>query len=253
MKRVPIQIRVPIISDKQDCCPYEKPFGYIYKITNKINGHYYIGQHEFHHPWLDKKYKGSGSALWLAYKKYGIENFDTIILEWVCNIDELNNSEIYWIDIFGAYEYSFHYNLTIGGEHGPSMCGEDNPRSGVVLTDITKQLISIHRAGKCMGKDNPNYQGKAMNPELYDRYRHEYKGKHFSPKTEFTTETTLGSKNYASRRVRCVETEEEFDCMKDAYIFLGFKPEETRGHSDISAVCRGKQKTAYGYHWEYVD
>lgn len=42
MKREPIQLRVPIISDKQNCCPYEEPFGYIYKITNKVNGNYYI-------------------------------------------------------------------------------------------------------------------------------------------------------------------------------------------------------------------
>lgn len=122
MKRVPIQLRVPIISDKQDCCPYEEPFGYIYKITNKINGHYYIGQHEFHYPWLDKSYHGSGRKLWNAYKKYGIENFDVAILEWTDEGNEkLSELEINWIEVFGSYMFPFHYNLTFGGDSGPGV------------------------------------------------------------------------------------------------------------------------------------
>lgn len=116
-KRTPIQSRVPIILDKQNNCPYKEPFGYIYKIINRVNGHYYIGKHEFHYPWLDKSYRGSGRKLRSAYRKHGIENFETSIIEWT-NKDnsELNNLEIYWIDIFGAYIFPQHYNLTEGGD-----------------------------------------------------------------------------------------------------------------------------------------
>lgn len=114
-------------------------------------------------------------------------------------------------------------------------------------------IISLHRKGKCIGEDNPNYQGKSMTKEQIENYRKQFKGKHFSPETEFTSESTLGSKNPAARKVMCVETGMEFECMKDAYVFLGFRPEETRGKSCISDACKGKQKTAYGYHWKYID
>lgn len=33
VKRIPIQVRVPIISDKQNCCSFEEPFGYIGEVT----------------------------------------------------------------------------------------------------------------------------------------------------------------------------------------------------------------------------
>jgi hypothetical protein len=53
--------------------------GYIYKITNTVNNHIYIGKHQFDKPYIDKNYKGSGSALLEAYKKYGIDNFEMIV------------------------------------------------------------------------------------------------------------------------------------------------------------------------------
>lgn len=53
----------------------------IYQITNKINGHRYIGQHKYEDESNPMgKYKGSGLLLHKAYKKYGIENFETEIL-----------------------------------------------------------------------------------------------------------------------------------------------------------------------------
>ena len=61
--------------------------GYIYKITNKINGKCYIGETTKDDPnkrWKQHKNtikKGMGCpALGLAVKKYGIENFEFCIL-----------------------------------------------------------------------------------------------------------------------------------------------------------------------------
>lgn len=47
--------------------------------------------------------------------------------------------------------------------------------------------------------------------------------------------------------VRCIETGAIFASIKEAALFAGVR------QSNISAVVRHRQKTAGGYHWEYVD
>ena len=48
------------------------------------------------------------------------------------------------------------------------------------------------------------------------------------------------------KKVRCVETEQEFDSITQAAYFID------RSVSTISEVLNGKKLTAGGYHWEYV-
>lgn len=61
----------------------------IYRITNKINGKTYIGQHKYKD--LNDNYMGSGVLLAKAKKKYGIENFTKTILEFNISTVELAN------------------------------------------------------------------------------------------------------------------------------------------------------------------
>ena len=49
-------------------------FGYIYKITNKINGKIYVGKHKYDKPEIDESYWCSGSYIMRSINKYGIEN-----------------------------------------------------------------------------------------------------------------------------------------------------------------------------------
>lgn len=101
--------------------------GYIYKITNNINGKGYVGQtiQPIENRWAqhiatssqnkeNKKY-----AIHYAIEKYGLENFSFSILEEVSDDSLLNDKEIYWIEKEKTYveEKDGHgYNLTRGGE-----------------------------------------------------------------------------------------------------------------------------------------
>jgi hypothetical protein len=87
---------------------------YIYKITNIINGRWYIGKHNG----SDPDYMGSGKLLKQAYKKYGIKNFEKVILETCSTDDELNFKEIEWINNTGALTNPACYNLVEGGTGG---------------------------------------------------------------------------------------------------------------------------------------
>lgn len=87
---------------------------YIYKIINKINGKWYIGKTNG----KDPNYKGSGKLLKQAYKKYGINNFEKIILETCSTEEELNLREVYWIKSTNATTDPNSYNLAEGGTGG---------------------------------------------------------------------------------------------------------------------------------------
>ena len=52
-------------------------------------------------------------------------------------------------------------------------------------------------------------------------------------------------KNFNRSRVRCVETDEEYISAKQAALTLGGKD-----GSSISKCLKGRQETAYGFHWE---
>ncbi len=95
----------------------------VYKITNNINGHSYIGcSKDCEKRWSDHKTKSVNGKkkdelnkpLYLAIKKYGLSNFSFKIIG-TCQENELAEKEIYWIKYYNTYENREHYNLTPGG------------------------------------------------------------------------------------------------------------------------------------------
>ena len=74
----------------------------IYLIKNNINGKVYIGQStNIYERWSEHKRIAKNDLtikypLYLAMRKYGIENFTFSIIE-ECSQELLNEREIYWI------------------------------------------------------------------------------------------------------------------------------------------------------------
>lgn len=59
---------------------------------------------------------------------------------------------------------------------------------------------------------------------------------------------------FPRKKVRCIETGQIFETAKEAARWAAFARERSYCHWDlIKQCCRGKQKTAYGYHWEWVN
>ena len=91
----------------------------IYKITNKLNNHSYIGlstkleeRWKYHQSPYNQQ-RESYKSLYKAFEKYGIENFTFEILE-ECSIQELGEKEKYYITKYDTYKSG--YNMTTGGE-----------------------------------------------------------------------------------------------------------------------------------------
>ncbi len=89
----------------------------IYKITNMINNHCYIGQSvNITKRWKNEKCaafnpndKSYDYPLSKAFRKYGVDNFSFEIIE-ECSLNELDEKENYWIKY-----YNSEYNQTNGG------------------------------------------------------------------------------------------------------------------------------------------
>jgi len=141
--------------------------GYIYKITNLINGKIYIGQHNG----KDKNYLGSGTALKKAIKDIGKENFKKEILE-DC-VEKLNERETFWIAKFKSNNPEIGYNL------------RSSAVGGHTVSEETKKLIS-EKTKEGMKKSGASEKLK----EHHKNGRYDYK--YLIP---FTSENTLGEKN----------------------------------------------------------
>lgn len=93
----------------------------IYKITNLINGHSYIGQSlNIEKRWknhqiaaFNSKDESYSYPLYRAIRKYGIESFVLDVLE-ECDYQLLNEKEMYYIKYYNTYNNG--YNQTLGGD-----------------------------------------------------------------------------------------------------------------------------------------
>jgi group I intron endonuclease len=141
--------------------------GYIYKITNIVNGKVYIGQTSNKYistRWSCHKLfakKGKPHPLYNSMRKYGINNFVFEKIE-ECNSEDLNARESYFINKFNC-KAPVGFNLTNGGE---SLKGKNNPmygkipwNKGIPRTKELKERLSKQMTGKegLHGKDNPMY------------------------------------------------------------------------------------------------
>ena len=88
-------------------------YHYFYKITNKVNGHFYYGIHSTKD--LNDGYMGSGTRLHNAYKKYGIDCFEKEIIAFFNTRKEASKYEAEVVNET-LILYDNCYNIRLGGD-----------------------------------------------------------------------------------------------------------------------------------------
>jgi group I intron endonuclease len=107
--------------------------GIIYLITNKENGHKYVGQttQGMNKRWqqhIQEALRMSDNPIHRAMRKYGNHNFRIQEID-ECDGKLLNEREEYWIKHYNTFESAEGYNATSGGDN-------------FILSEETKEKIS---------------------------------------------------------------------------------------------------------------
>lgn len=190
---------------------------YIYRITNKVNGKTYIGQHKYKD--LNDNYKGSGKRLWEAYRKYGFENFEKEILEFdIPNVDLANDWEQMYI-LFERAKGKAEYNIADGGSgnkgHHPSDEAKKkmgNAMRGKHHTEEAKKRISYalrNMPEQTRKKISEAHKGHKVSEETRKKISEVQKGKKRGPHTEETrkkiSEAMKGNQNSKGKHWKLVD------------------------------------------------
>lgn len=163
-------------------------YGYIYKITNTLNGKVYIGQTT---RGFDARYQRMGEGIERVYRshlankragrnynehllsaieKYGFSVF-TVEKEYAVAYSrkELDQLEIDLISYFNAADPDHGYNSESGGGNGKpnaisrrkmAKCGEKNGFYGRHHSEETREHLKTIKSGKYTGEQNPNFGHK---------------------------------------------------------------------------------------------
>lgn len=201
--------------------------GYIYVITNKINGKQYVGktlrtiEERFKQHLRDSnKITLEQRPLYKAIKKYGKENFDISLLE-ECSFKELSIKETYWIGKLDTYVNG--YNATLGGD-GKTLYNYEELANLYLEKDTSIKKLALE-----IGCDEHTISNALKECGI-------------KPKT---TKEQL-SKKVAQIDKKTNEILQIYPSCEAAEKACG----KRGGH--ISQVCKGTRQSAHGYKWKYV-
>ena len=169
---------------------------YIYRITNKLNGKTYIGQHKYKK--LNDNYMGSGTLLAKAKKKYGIENFTKTILEFDIPNAELSNDWEQMYILFERAKGKAEYNIANGGKGNPGHhCSEE----------ARKKMSEARKGRQAWNKGVKMSEEFCKNNSEAHKGNQNHKGKHHSEETKMKlSEINRGKRRSEETKKKISET-----------------------------------------------
>ena len=218
--------------------------GYIYLITNKINGKQYIGQtirDDINTRWKQhKNNKSANMPISHAYNKYGIENFKFQII-CICFDEDCNKFEKEYIQKFNTISPN-GYNLREGGENS-----RHHPDTINKLSKIMKDKWKITNH-PCIGlKYSEEYKKK-----MSDSVKQTLKEKKING-VEQNIKCLENLKEASEKRKRKIAQYSKENILIKEYNSITDAEKYTNiNNRRISEVCNLKSKSAGGFIWKFV-
>ena len=244
--------------------------GLIYKISNDINDKVYIGktinslkerwsQHTGTHLYDDSHFHR-------AILKYGKEHFFPEVLEDNVSDKDLADREIYWISYYDSYFNG--YNSTLGGEGALKFPKEKVLK--VYFKNKQNKIKTLEELGCCnqvlnriLREENLSTRQRAAHShkeiaEFYLEYQNIEKVMEICQCGRSIVLDSIKEFNIDTHYKRAI-----YQIDKNTYEILGtFNSiheaakilfNDIEKSKNINAVCLGKNLTAYGYKWAYVE
>lgn len=138
---------------------------YVYLLTNKTNGKYYVGQTiqtpeirwSTHVSAANGKTRRKDSHICRAIRKAGPENFSVETLCECPDKESLDKAEIFFIWFLAASKRTFGYNCTVGGDGGKLTADAEQKRrkalKGHPVSEETRKKISDSHLGKTWSEE----------------------------------------------------------------------------------------------------
>lgn len=253
--------------------------GYIYLITNKINGKKYVGQtqqSDINDRWCEHKrvsHHTLGRYIYNAYKKHGIENFKFQIV-CICFDSDCNKYEEFYIKKFDCLVPN-GYNLMSGGgnfKHHPETIKKMS-ESIKAYKKLHPQICSEETKKKLSeafkGNKNPNYK-KHMSEEQKQQISESRKKLIEDGKIIYKKGSSLTDKQIEALkkgRELAKQTKTKFSARKvgkydlEGNLLATYNSISEAGRIEklcnysISKVCRcvPKYSKVGGFIWKYID
>jgi len=252
--------------------------GLIYKITNLVNDKCYVGQtiqtlkkrKRGHIQYFLKQRNDYLAPIYLAFKKYGLDNFKWEVLEENIPLkgkNNLNEREKFWGNYYNALSPN-GYSLILGN-------GNENGYS-----DELRKMRSIQNIGNknCLGcKHSEEWKREASirNKEYYQTHVHPTKGKKLNLTKEQkknrrekiriyyeTHDSPLKGKPFSEEHKNkiAISKSNPLKCYDLNYNFVGEFSSRLEASQilnvkkiTITNALKGKQMSAGGYIWRWKD
>ena len=226
--------------------------GFLYIITNDINDKVYIGQTLLTTElrWIEHKHaagrKKSKTALYLAMKKYNIENFHIQELEKVEAVTEeelrdiLNAKEITYIKQYQSLTHENGYNITPGGNNISQKQKETTYCFDINNGELFKTFCSRAEAGNYFNARSSTITNAIRNKRAY-------KGYYFSNANLFDYVTPNAS------RISSIPIKQYKDgVLINTYISCESAAKILQlNKTNIYGACIGLHKSIGGYVWRF--
>ena len=219
--------------------------GIIYKYTSP-SGKCYIGQTTNESlrrkSWNSGIYHYAGTKIDRARKKYGSKNFFYEVL--VRNsyssksiaIEDLNRLEIYYIGLYDSYRNG--YNSTIGGD-------------GVTGIKLTKeQIAKIVEANK---EKKLSEETKKKISESSKRWQNTVEGRTKMSRVRKGKKHKKKHQGFESIKRKVLQLNKYGNIIAEYNSISEASNGDNSIRCNISAVCKGRRKSAGGYIWKYKE